>query len=162
MRRLHLVTGILTIIAFLITGQLMRHHSPPMGELSDSLRLLYRSRHIYILGSGLMNLMLGLYVREMRGWRRVVQWFGSVPVLLAPLLLIYAYAVEPGAGFHEDMAWSRLGLFAMFDGGLMHLVAGFERNPKRFDAGADPSRRTGAAMANPDSADGRFFEQDTD
>src|SRR5215469_7945765 len=36
MRKLHLAVGILAVVTFLISGQLMRHHSPPMTALSDS------------------------------------------------------------------------------------------------------------------------------
>src|SRR5438067_1680404 len=49
MRKLHLTIGVLTLIAFVITGQIIRHHTPPMRTLSDGVRLMYRSRHIYIL-----------------------------------------------------------------------------------------------------------------
>ena len=59
MRRYHLWVGGLIVVVFLITGQFMRHHGPPMGALSDSTRLMFRSRHIYLLASGLVNLMWG-------------------------------------------------------------------------------------------------------
>jgi hypothetical protein len=59
MRRYLLWVGVLVVGVFLITGQFMRHHEPPMGTLGDSVRLMFRSRHIYILASGLVNLMLG-------------------------------------------------------------------------------------------------------
>jgi hypothetical protein len=118
------VVGIITTIAFLITGQLMRHHTPPMSMLGDSTRLLYRSRHIYILSSGLVNLMLGLYgYRFEAGWPRVVQSIGSGLLLLSPLLLTVAYVVEPAHGFREDFLWSALGLFALFGGSTLHLVS---------------------------------------
>jgi hypothetical protein len=45
-----------------------------MVALSDSARLMFRSRHIYILAAGLVNLVLGVYFeRQARGWRRVVK-----------------------------------------------------------------------------------------
>jgi peptidoglycan/LPS O-acetylase OafA/YrhL len=82
MRRLHLAVGIFSVAAFLITGQFMRHHTPPMTALSDSSRLMFRSRHIYILGAGLVNLALGLYLqRHSAGWRRVIQAAGSTLVI---------------------------------------------------------------------------------
>jgi len=37
-------------------------HAPPLGALNDATRLLYRSRQLYILAGGLVNLMLGLYL----------------------------------------------------------------------------------------------------
>jgi hypothetical protein len=62
MRRLHLRVGVFAVVAFLITGQFIRHHIPPMVALSDSVRLMFRSRHIYILAAGLVNLILGVYI----------------------------------------------------------------------------------------------------
>jgi hypothetical protein len=74
MRKLYLAAGVMTLIAFAISGQFVGHHAPPMAMLSDGPRLMFRSRHIYILAAGLVNLLLGLYVeRQTRGWRRRVQ-----------------------------------------------------------------------------------------
>ena len=96
MRRYHLSLGLLTIVAFLITGQFMRHHQPPLETFGDSTRLMFRSRHIYILASGLVNLMLGLYMqRRPEGWRRIVQGMGSVLLVISALLLVLAFLVEP-------------------------------------------------------------------
>jgi len=124
MRRLHLSVGIAAVIAFLVTGQLMRHHTPPMTALSDSVRLMYRSRHIYILAGGLVNLMLGLYwQRRQQSWRWAVQSCGSALLVAAPVLLVAAFAVEPDRGFHEETPWSRTGLYVLFEGSMAHLAA---------------------------------------
>jgi hypothetical protein len=122
MRRLHLVVGLATVLAFVITGQVMSHHTPPMAALPDSTRLMFRSRHIYILASGLVNLMLGLYLSPQAGWRRIAQTFGGVLLLVSPVLLLLAFIVEPGRGFREDLPLSASGLFALFGGGTLHLV----------------------------------------
>ena len=123
MRRLHLIVGVAAVIAFLVTGQLMRHHTPPMTTLSDSVRLMYRSRHIYILAGGLVNLVLGLYWQQRpRGWRRAVQTAGSALLMAAPVLLVAAFAVEPTGGFHEETPWSHAGLYALFAGSMVHLA----------------------------------------
>jgi hypothetical protein len=125
MRRIHLAVGILTIIAFLATGQFMRMHAPPMEDLEDGLRIMYRSWHIYLLGSGLLNLLLGLYLRACAaGWRRGLQVAGSVLILAAPFLLVLAFFNEPGRGLSADLWQSRFGLFALFGGCLLHAIAG--------------------------------------
>jgi hypothetical protein len=125
MRRLHLVIGICAVVAFLITGQFMRHHSPPMATMSDSARLMYRSRHIYILAAGLLNLVLGVHFQRHReGWRRTVQAAGSILLLASPALLILAFTVEPGRGFHEETPWSHAGLYALFAGSMAHFACG--------------------------------------
>ncbi len=83
MRRIHLAIGLLGVIAFLITGQVMKHHSPKMQVLPTDVRLMYVSRHIYLLGAALVNLVLGLYLQtQPPGWRRVLQQSGSLLILL--------------------------------------------------------------------------------
>ena len=59
MRRIHLAVGILALAAFAASGQVMLRHVPPMHLLGDDVRLMYRSRHIYLLGSGIANVLLG-------------------------------------------------------------------------------------------------------
>jgi hypothetical protein len=124
MRRLHLIVSILTLMAFVITGQIMRLHAPPLHDLTADLRLLYRSRHIYILASGLVNLILGLYFQRNRpGWPTVVQTIGSMLVLVAPVLLIVAFATEPGRGFSADLHWGAAGVQVLFAGCVLHGAA---------------------------------------
>ncbi len=128
MRRVHLWAGLVTVLAFLISGQFLRHHQPPVDVLSDSERLMLRSRHIYVLASGLVNLMLGLYGLRIKGGRGVVQMVGSVLLTLSPVLLIAAFAMEPARGFQPaEMWWSSLGLYALFGGSMLHLVAAARR-----------------------------------
>ena len=50
MRRVHLIFGLLGVVTFLITGQLMKHHNPPVRMLTPEVRMMYVSRHIYLLG----------------------------------------------------------------------------------------------------------------
>jgi hypothetical protein len=120
----------LTVVVFAITGQFMKHHSPPMPVLGDAARLMYRSRHIYILASGLVNLVLGLYLQgRAGGWRRMVQNIGSVLVAASAPVLIAAFIVEPGHGFQAEMIWSSIGLYALFGGCVAHAASG-ARQPK--------------------------------
>ena len=65
---------------------------------------MLRSRHIYILSSGLVNLMQGLYLRQQdAGWRRIVQAAGSWLVIASAVLLILAFTLEPEKGFQPEM-----------------------------------------------------------
>ena len=50
MRRVHLILGLLGVVTFLITGQFMKHHNPPVRMLAPEVRMMYVSRHIYVLG----------------------------------------------------------------------------------------------------------------
>lgn len=102
MRRIRLIVGVATVLAFLISGQMMSHHAPPLSALGANARLMYRSRHIYILASGLVNLMLGLYLqRRATRWRMILQSAGSTFLVAAPVLLGWAFTIEPERGFRE-------------------------------------------------------------
>ena len=123
MRATHLAIGLLAVAIFLVSGQLLRHHHPPMNTLSDSARLMLRSRHIYILASGLVNLMLGLYVERKSGWRGTLQLIGSGLLLISPAMLVVAFVSEPAGGFRPELLWSSMGLYALFGGAMLHLAA---------------------------------------
>ena len=62
MRRIHFIIGALGVLAFLLTGQAMKHHVPNIHTLSAEVQMMYLSRHIYLLGAALVNLVLGLYL----------------------------------------------------------------------------------------------------
>lgn len=127
MRRVHLLAGALGVLAFVITGQIMLRHQPPLDGLGDSVRLMFRSRHIYILASGLVNLMLGVYMERAAGWRAGVQTAGSTLVLLSLPLLIWAFAAEPGHGLPDGIRWSACGLYVLFGGCVAHAASAARR-----------------------------------
>ena len=63
LRTAHLVVGAIAIVAFLITGMLMNAHRPPVMQMDWDQRLLFNSRHIYLMAAGLVNLALGVHYR---------------------------------------------------------------------------------------------------
>ena len=137
MGRIHLAVGILTIGAFLATGQFMRMHAPPMAALEDGPRMMYRSRHIYLLGSGLVNLLLGLYVRSRAaGWRKTTQAAGSILLLAAPFLILMGFINEPGRGVRADLWQSSFGMFALFCGSMLHAIAAIGKATGKLEAKA--------------------------
>jgi len=70
----HLVFGLVVFIVFAVTGSHMRADFPDKEIIPQELRLLMRSRHIYILFSALIHLTLGLYLRINPGkWLRSMQ-----------------------------------------------------------------------------------------
>ncbi len=130
MRRIHLIIGLLGVIAFLITGQVMGHHSPKMEFLTPGVRLMYVSRHIYLLGAALINLVLGLYLQtQPPGWRRLLQQIGSLLILLSAVSLLMAFIAEPALGMAGRGWRSYFGLIALFAGVMTHTAASFARKP---------------------------------
>jgi hypothetical protein len=97
----HLIFGSLVLIAFLLTGQYMDKYYHHMVGAPDGVRLLYRTRHIFILLSGLTHLGIGAYFTYRSNTRaRIAQLIGSCLIILASLLFIGAFFYEPGLGNH--------------------------------------------------------------
>lgn len=124
LRRVHLVVGIAAIVGFLLSGQLLGHHHPGMEQLPAEMRMMYVSRHIYLLAGALVNAVLGLYLQlEPSGWRRGLQIIGSILILISVLLLSMAFLAEPPLGMAGRGWRSLIGMIVLFIGVMTHLVA---------------------------------------
>jgi hypothetical protein len=123
MKRLHQAVGVTGLIIFVLTGQYLRRRYPHIDEMADGMRMLLRSRHLYIMLAGALNLGIGLYfTARPPGWRKLVQVTGSVLILIAPALLITAFFTEPQLGILQT-PWSHYGLYAIFGGVILHLIS---------------------------------------
>jgi hypothetical protein len=126
-RMAHLVVGAVAVVAFLISGQIMGRHEPPVAAMEWNERLLFRSRHIYLLCAGLVNLAIGVhYLLPAEGARRAAAVAGSLLVLASAVLLFFAFFAEPMAG-RLPGATSSLGLFALFGGVLLYTLVSLRR-----------------------------------
>jgi len=95
MGKAHLFFGIVVFIIFLITGRFMRADFPDKEIISQEFRLLMRSRHIYILLSSFIHILLGLYLEISREKaRKYLQISGSFVLFAGTFLLIYAFFYE--------------------------------------------------------------------
>ncbi len=95
--RLHLWVGLLAIAGFIATGFFLFFRLDGLAAHNDSIRWMFRSNHIYILLSGLINLALSRDVTAAAGWRERVRMVGSAFALSAPFVLGAAFAREPAA-----------------------------------------------------------------
>jgi hypothetical protein len=128
LRMAHLVVGGIAVVAFLITGQIMGRHEPPVAAMEWAERLLFRSRHIYLLCAGLVNLAMGVhFVLPQRGLRRGGAIAGSLLVLASAVLTFFAFFAEPMAHRPPGMI-SSLGLFALFGGVLLYALVSLLRS----------------------------------
>jgi peptidoglycan/LPS O-acetylase OafA/YrhL len=115
MRRAHAWSGILWLLVFLGTGAYMRYyHSPPVDQLADVTRAIYRARHLFILGGALANLALAA--------SESTPPVASALVLVAPPFLFAAFLTDPEQGIHASAPWLSLGQYALF--GAAVLLAG--------------------------------------
>ena len=124
MKRLHLVAGVATLIAFLLTGQYMDYLEVRTNALGETARVMFRSRHIYLLLAGLVNVGVGAYFGyRARGWRRGLQLLGSVMVVAAPVLMIVAFFAEPGEpGLKRHFTLPAVVILSV--GTLLHALSG--------------------------------------
>lgn len=123
MRRAHLYVGLAGIAAFLATGLYMDRVRGHLRGYDDTVRMLYRSTHIYVLLAAVVNVALGLYWQQAASsWRRLLQRLGSVALLAGPPLFLVAFCVEPYlAGLERP--WSRPAIYLALGGAMLHLVA---------------------------------------
>ena len=136
MRLFHLSFGLLMFVVFLLTGQYMDRYHNHLEGMEDGLRMLMRSRHIYILLAGLLNLGLGAYyARRRERVRRALRLSGSALVVVASALLVAAFFYEPGLEkLHTPL--SRQGLYTILAGTFLHVLSGLGRDEAAAATGA--------------------------
>jgi hypothetical protein len=116
------VVGLVGVVAFLATGQYMDRVQDHLRGMDDARRLLFRSTHIYLLLSSLLNVALGLYLSTPTGWRGWLCRLGSALVLAAPFLALAAFATEPWLS-DLQRPYSAPTAYACLAGVLLHLLA---------------------------------------
>ena len=111
------------MLAFLLTGQYMDKYLNHLDGMSDGPRLLYRTRHIFILLAGLINLGIGAYFTyRSETWRRVLQLIGSLLIVAASFLYLLAFFYEPNlTDLHTPL--SHWGTYAIAAGVLLHVIS---------------------------------------
>jgi hypothetical protein len=129
MKRFHLIFGGVVILIFILTGQYMDKFLHHLEGMPDGPRMLYRTRHIYILLSGLLNLGIGTYFTY--GWtrlRRVLQFLGSALIVAATALFITGFFWEAKLTGLET-PWSGQGIYLLAYGTLLHFISGLGKKP---------------------------------
>ena len=124
MKRFHLVFGLVVVIVFLLTGQYMDRYLEHLRAMPDGPRMLYRTRHIYILLAGLLNLGIGSYFSfHASQGRRITQLLGSGFIVLATVLFVAGFFYEPKLA-HLNTPLSHWGMYAIATGTFLHLLSG--------------------------------------
>lgn len=123
MKKFHQLFGIFLVVVFLLTGQYMNRYLGHLSGMPDGPRMLYRTRHIFILLAGLLNLGIGSYFAyRTELWRRMLQTLGSALIVLAPALFIVAFFCEPKLS-NLDTPLSHWGMYTIAVGTLCHLFS---------------------------------------
>ena len=99
--------------------------------MGDGPRMLYRSRHIYILLSAMLHLALGVYFSyQPEKVRRTLQLLGSLLITVASVLFVYAFFQEPSLT-NLYTPYSRKGIFMLVGGTALHLFASINSEQAR-------------------------------
>jgi multisubunit Na+/H+ antiporter MnhB subunit len=123
MKRFHLVFGLTIVVIFLLTGQYMDKRLDHLMYLADGPRMLFRTRHIYILMAGLLNIGIGSYFTyRPEPWRKRLRLIGSILIAGATLLFIVAFFYEPTLD-RLKTPLSLAGMIAISSGTLLHLFS---------------------------------------
>lgn len=121
------------MLCFLLTGQYMDKFYNHLDGMPDAPRLLYRTRHIFILLAGLLNLAIGAYFTDrIQAWPRLIQLLGSLFIFAASFLFIIAFFYEPHlSDLHTPL--SHWGTYTISAGSLLHVISGVrqDRLPER-------------------------------
>jgi hypothetical protein len=123
MKTFHIIFGIAMVITFLLTGQYMDRYLNHLVGTPDFERMLYRSRHIYILLSGLLHVGIGAYFTYRIGRVRItLQLLGSLLIAIASVLFVVAFIYEPpSVSFYTP--YSRRAIYLTLTGTLLHLIS---------------------------------------
>ena len=96
MGRIHVITGLLTLGAFFLSGLYMVKSLNLPEQAMDAQRMMYRASHIYLLFIGCLNIIVGVYVdKEKMLERRNLNTLSSVTLISAQSVLMAAFVVEP-------------------------------------------------------------------
>ena len=119
----HRILGIVMAVIFVGTGAYMHFAYDHLRGMEDAQRLLFRSVHIYLLLSSLVNFSLGIHywIHPKRSLRSL-QIVGSTLIGLSPIFFLLAFFNEP---FLDGLQrpFSRPAIYAIAAGSLMHLIA---------------------------------------
>jgi len=122
----HLIFGVLLFAVFTITGQYMRADFPDKTEIDQTLRILMRSRHIYILLSSLIHMSLGVYLQlRPQLIRKVIQFTGSVVLVISSLMMCWAFVLETYY-LQGYSSYSRNALYLSLAGVILHIIGGLD------------------------------------
>jgi hypothetical protein len=123
----HLIFGLILFVVFTQTGSFMRADFPDKDAIPQELRILMRSRHIYILFSALIHIAIGAYFQSrVRTPARILQYSGSAFLTIASVLLVWAFITETYSLQHFSNI-SRYGIYMSLAGVGLHALSAIDR-----------------------------------
>jgi hypothetical protein len=121
LKPLHLAIGLIGLVAFVLTGQYMGMFLNGLSDMPDGPRLLYRTSHLYLMWSSLVNLLVGFYfVAAASKGARIAQALASTLLLLGPPLMLAGFFLESPANDLDRMFCGWGNYFALA-GVILHI-----------------------------------------
>jgi len=114
--RAHWIVGLLALAAFPLTGQYMLHIAD-VPHLDSVARLVFRSRHLLLLASGVANIALAGTEPFHRAQR-----VASVLIMASPFLIFAAFFIDPSRGLHSSQTFRWAMYFLWIAGILLAIV----------------------------------------
>ena len=131
MKWFHLIFGIALFVVYTVTGRYMRVDFPDKDTIDQFLRVLMRSRHIYILFSSLIHIVLGIYMAlNLRLWQKLFQITGSILLVVSSGLLVWAWYFETYQT-QQFSDISREGIYLSLAAIIFHMIGGVSRYRSR-------------------------------
>jgi hypothetical protein len=118
--RAHWLVGLLTLLIFPLTGAYMRHVAE-VPHLDDVPRLVFRSRHLFIMLAAVANLALSNSQHSHRAQR-----VASVLILLSPIALIATFFIDPARGLQSSSLF-RFAMEGLFLAGVLLAIVNWPR-----------------------------------
>lgn len=123
---LYLSTGILTVLIFIATGQYLKHKFPNKEGMDLAFRVMQRSRHIFILLSGLVLAGIGTYFQSAKAQLFIiVQYIAFAILIIANVLFIYAFFYEVETHFIPKTPVLHYAAYLILAGVVLNFIGTF-------------------------------------
>ena len=125
LKRLHLIVGVIFLVVFWLTGAFLKFVVWDTMADDDLLRVAFRTSHVYILMAALINIatstnLLATSTKQ----SHVLQCLGSLFLMVAPLILTYAFFVESKLEV-EVSGFTFLAIVGLAVGVILHAVSAY-------------------------------------
>jgi hypothetical protein len=131
LKAIHILVGIVGLMAFVLTGQYLAIFLKGMADMPDAPRLLYRTSHLYLMWGSLINLIVGNYfaLAATRG-ARFVQLVSSILLISSPALMLAGFFIESPTG-SLDRVLTGWGNYFALAGAILHVAVNLKSGRDR-------------------------------
>jgi hypothetical protein len=121
--RAHWLVGLVTLVAFPLTGAYMLHMAL-VPDLDTVPRLIFRSRHLFLLLAAVANLALSNSHPV-----RLAQRVAAILIMVSPFLLFGAFFIDPRNGLKSSPVF-HFSMYGLFAAGVLLAIANRPRSEK--------------------------------